>query len=708
MRRSVAVVIRPSTTSSALIANGAFTARAATGIRRRQEPSFMSDNTNTETPATADDVLPEAAADDVVASAEGAPEGEGASADGAESGSQPQRQGRPRRERGGRGGGDRGGDRGERGGRGRDEPRRDHRGRSLDLSPPRFNVDELAAVAGMPLWQSVHDAAIVEVTPAAVVVEVKPLGHEPLKALVKPEELADLTVGNVLKVRLLDPPKEGAGLALASAKQARDLARFDEMQSSVELDAVPGAVVREVKGGYSVALFTNEMFGVGDGAIRAFLPASQATLSRFGPQRGDRIVGAVGDVKVGEVDLERGNIVVSRKAVLFAERDRETKERLSTLKEGDVVTGVVRSIMPYGAFLDVDGLDGLLHRDDISWDHRGRIDQHLRVGQKLEVKVIAVKERKLKLGLRQLRADPWGEVRSAFAQGAVVKGVVTGLADFGVFVKLPLPENPNESIEGLIHVSEISYQKVRHPSAKFQIGEEIEVKVIGLDADNRRMSLSTRALEPNPFQAIAEKFPAGTVVKAKVKTLADFGAFIALSESVDGMVHIGEISWTEHPQHPSELLTIGQEVEAVVMSVDTAKQRVSCSIKRTQENPFDVWEKKYRPGTRHTMKVIRADDKGATLAVEAGLSCYCSWRDLLDKDGNAVERATDAVKQGMNVEVEVRTFDRRFKKVSVSMRAVVEGETKKAYDDYKKKEHTTGGLNSLADKLKGVKLGGGN
>ncbi len=667
----------------------------------------MSDNTAPETPAPADAAAepPPQAPESTAAeshTAAGDASSQSSPGEGAPDGGQRRQGGRGRRERGGRS--ERGRENHNGGARGRDEVRRDHRGRALDLSPPRFNVDELAAVAGMPLWQSVHDAAIVEVTPAAVVVEVKPLGHDAVKALVRPEELADLAIGTALKVRLLDPPKDGEGLPLASAKQARDLARFDEMQGSLDLEAVPGAVVREVKGGYSVALFTTEMFGVGDGAIRAFLPASQATLSRFGPQRGDRIVGGVGDFKVGEVDLERGNIVVSRKAVLFAERDRETKERLSSLKEGDVVTGVVRSIMPYGAFLDVDGLDGLLHRDDISWDHRGRIDQHLRVGQKLEVKVLAVKERKLKLGLRQLRTDPWGEVRAAFAHGSVVKGVVTGLADFGVFVKLPLPENPSESIEGLIHVSEISYAKVRHPSARFQIGEEIDVKVIGLDADNRRMSLSTRALERNPFEAIAEKFPAGTVVKAKVKTLADFGAFIALSESVDGMVHIGEISWTEHPQHPSELLTIGQEVEAVVMSVDTAKQRVSCSIKRTQENPFDVWEKKYRPGTRHKMKVVRADDKGATLEVEAGLSCYCSWRDLLDKDGNAVERATDAVKQGMNIEVEVRTFDRRFKKVSVSMRAVVEGETKKAYDEYKKKEHTTGGLNSLADKLKGVKV----
>lgn len=640
-------------------------------------------------PPGADDDLPEADADAVEASEEG----------GSAEGGEGRRDGRGRRQRG---------ERGERGGRNRDGERRDPRGRKLDLSPPRFNVDELAAVAGMPLWQSVHEGVIVEVTPAAVVVEVKPLGHDPVKTLVKPEELPDLTLGATVKIRLLDPPPAGETLAIGSVKQARDLARFDEMQASLDADGVMGAVVREVKGGYSVALFTDDMFGMGDGAVRAFLPASQATLSRFGPQRGERIVGSSGMFRVGEVDLERGNIVVSRKAALLAERDRQTREQLSSIKEGDVVKGVVRSIMPYGAFLDVHGLDALLHRDDIAHDLRGRIESYVKVGQTIDVKVLQVKERKLKVGLKQLRVDPWGEVRAAFAEGAIVKGVVTGLADFGVFVKLPLPSNPNESIEGLVHISEISFQKVKHPSAKFGIGQEIEVKVLGLDTENRRMSLSTKALEQNPFEAVAQKFPPGTVLKAKVKSLAEFGAFISLADGVDGLVHIGEISWTAHPQHPSELLTIGQEVEAVVMSVDTHKQRVSCSIKRVSENPFDNWEKKYRPGTRHKMKVIRADDKGATLEVEAGLSCYCSWRDLLDKEGNPVERATDAVKQGQEIEVEVRSFDRRFKKVSVSMRAVVENDTRAAYNDYKKKEQAaTGGLNSLADKLKGVKLGDG-
>jgi|GEM_PF-663836 len=586
-------------------------------------------------------------------------------------------------------------------------PRRDGpRHRPIDLSPPKFNVDELLTLAGAPVWQAVHDAVILEVSLVAVIVEVRPQGAEPLKAVVKPEELPDLTVGTALRVRLNDPPAIGEALPSASVKQARDLDRYEAMSKAVNTDdGVMGAVVREVKGGYTVALFTDEAFDVSDGAVRAFMPASQASMSRFGPGKGEKILGSVGRFAVGEVDLERGNIVVSRRAMLVAEREKETKDKLATLKEGAVVTGVVRSIMPYGAFVDVGGLDGLLHRDDIAWDggRGGRIENLLKVGEKLELQVLQVKEHKLKLGLKQLRTDPWAEVRAAFSPGAVVKGTIVGVADFGAFVKLPLPSKPTEHVEGLIHVSEISYAKVKHPSAKFTIGQDVDVKVLGLDAESRRISLSTRALEKNPFEAVAQQFPVGTVVKAKVKSLADFGVFLQISDTVDGLVHIGELSWTEHPKHPSEIVNIGQEVEAVVMNVDVQKQRIGCSIKRTQPNPFDAWEKKYREGSRHTLKVLRADDKGAQLEVEKGLTCYCSWRDLLDSAGNPVERAQDAVKMNQMIEVEVRQFDRRFNKVSVSMRAVVEGETKAAYDDYKKREMGEQKLNTLGDKLKAIK-----
>ncbi len=649
--------------------------------------------TETETTTASTDTTAAAASVDVAAAAEGNGRGPRGPR-----GPRPERGDRPERA-------DRGDRRDRRDAGSRDGPRRDNRNR-LDTSPPRFNVDELVALAGAPVWQAVHDAVILEVNMVAVIVEVRPVGAEALKAIIKLEEVPEPKVGTALRVRLGDPAAVGETLPSASIKHARDLDRYAAMAGAGNNPAgLPGAVVREVKGGYTVALFSDDAFDATDGAVRAFMPASQASLSRFGPGKGEKIVGSVGLFAVGEVDLERGNIVVSRRAMLIAEREKETADKLATIKEGAIVDGIVRSIMPYGAFVDVGGLDGLLHRDDIAWDGgRGaRIESFFKVGERLKVQVLQVKESKLKLGLKQLKVNPWAEVKVAFVEGSVVKGVVVGLADFGAFVKLPLPSNPSESIEGLIHVSELSYAKVKHPSQKLSIGQEIDVKVLGLDPETRRMSLSTKALEANPFEAVAAQFPVGTVVKAKVKSLTDFGAFLQLSDVVDGLVHIGELSWTEHPKHPSEILNIGQEVEAVVMSVDVGRHRVSCSIKRTQENPFDAWASKYKEGSRHTLKVTRADDKGAQLEVEKGLSCYCSWRDLLDKEGNPVERAQDAVKMNDMIEVEVRQFDRRFNKVSVSMRAVVEGETRAAYEAYKKTEQGTQKLNGLADKLKAIK-----
>lgn len=608
----------------------------------------------------------------------------------------------PRRDRGERPRGDR--PRGERSGRDRHDawPRK----RMLDLAPPRFNVDELAALAGPPLWQAVHDATVADVTDAAVFVDVKPLGHAPLRAAVPPAELMGAKAGDAVRVRLGDAPKTGEAVPSASVRQAAALDHLDALTKAADgKESVPGFVVREIKGGYSVSLFADDEDAI-DTGVRAFLPASQASLSRFGP-RGESVVGTSGTFNLVELEPERANVVVSRKARLQAERKEQVAQRLASLKEGDIVKATVKSLVPYGAFLDVGGVDAMVHQSDLTWDGRARSQDVLKVGKTVDVKVLHKNPEtgKIKVGMKQLAQDPWGELRASFAEGSVVKGVVVALADFGAFVRLALPSN-GEHVEGLIHVSEISWSKVKHPSQKLHIGQEIEVKVLGLETEARRISLSTKALEKNPFEAVAERFPEGTIVKAKIKSLADFGAFVELADGVDGLVHIGEISWTAHPNHPSELLNIGQEIEAAVMSIDVGKQRVGLSIKRTQPNPFDLWEKKYQKGKRLKMKVTRVDDRGAHLEVEEGLSCFCPTRDLIGKDGDGrVERGQDAVKMGQEIEVEVLTFDRRFKKVSVSQRAIVDGDTREAYDEYKKKEASEGQkLNPLADKLKNLKV----
>jgi small subunit ribosomal protein S1 len=597
-------------------------------------------------------------------------------------------------------------ERGERGDRGGARRRRDHRGPRVDLSPPRFNVDELAALAGAPLWQAVHDATVADVTEAAVFVEVKPAGHPALRAAVPVVEAAGLKAGDAVRVRLGDPPKTGEAVPTASIRQAKALDGLDKLVAAADgKGAVPGFVVHAVKGGFSVALFADDEDGVLS-SVRAFLPASQASLSRFGPKT-DEVVGHVGQFDIVELEPERANVVVTRKARLAAEKKADLEKRLAEVKEGDVVKATVKTVVPYGAFLDIGGgVDGMVHQSDLTWDGRARSEQVLKPGQIVDVKILSKNPEtgKVKLGIKQLTPDPWAEMRAAFAEGTVVEGTVVALADFGAFVRLMIPSTQTP-VEGLIHVSEISWTKVKHPSQKLKIGDTVKVKVLGLDTDARRISLSTKALEKNPFEAVAEKLPVGTVVKAKIKSLADFGAFVELADGVDGLIHVGEISWTEHPKHPSELLNIGQEVEAVVTNIELGKQRVGLSIKRTQANPFDAWEKKYQKGARLELKVIRVDEKGAWLEVEPGLTCFCFVRDLVGKEGDGqIERAQDAVKVGQTVNVEVKNFDRRFKKVSVSMRAVLENDTREAYDEYKKKEAAEGQkLNPLADKLKALK-----
>ena len=344
-----------------------------------------------------------------------------------------------RRQRGERGR-SQGGERRDRRDRHDHRDHRDHRGPRFDMSPPRFNVDELAALAGPPVWQSVHSGVVADVTEAAVFVDVQPLGQAHVRAAVPTAELPGAKVGDAVRVRLLDAPKAGEPVATASVAQARALDALDAllaMQGKGE--GVPGFVVREIKGGYSVALCARDEDDL-LGSVRAFLPASQATLSRFGPRANDDVVGDGGTFDVVELDPERANVVVTRKARLAAERKQQLAARAADLKEGDVVTATVKSIMPYGAFLDVGGVDGMVHQSDLTWDGRARAAEVLQVGRQVQAKVISKNPEtgKIKLGLKQLQGDPWGEVRTAFAEGSIVEGTIVALADFGAFVRLPL------------------------------------------------------------------------------------------------------------------------------------------------------------------------------------------------------------------------------------------------------------------------------
>lgn len=599
-----------------------------------------------------------------------------------------------RRKRGGGGGGGGGGPGGPGHSRHRGAPR-------VDLSPPRFDAGELAALSGPPLWQSVHPAVVDAVTDAAVFVEVRPAGHEALRAAIPPDDFAgDIPEpGHELEVRLLDPPrgKDGeAPVATASVKQAAELRGLDRiMKAAHEGDPMPGVVIHEVKGGYAVALGAESATEVdAPWVLRAFLPRSQATHSRAADRA---VVGAAETFDVTELEVERANIVVSRKARLAAEARRRAEEMWTTVKEGDVVRGRVRAIVAYGAFLDVNGVDGLLHMSDLSWEHKVKVSDVLKLGQELDLMVVQAdrEKRRLKVGLKQMTPDPWGQARSQLKPGAVVEGDVVALADFGAFVKL------DDGVEGLVHLSEISWDRVKHPSHRFNIGQRVKAKVLDADFHNRRISLSTKALEQNPYAVLAEKYPEGTKTKAKIRSLTEFGAFVEIEEGVEGLVHIGEISWTDRVGHPSEVLTIGDEIDVVVMSVDVSRQRVSCSIKRLTDNPWETIEKKLQRGYRMKAPVVRIVDRGAYFQIDEGITGFCPLRELTSEPAH---RAQEVVRMGQEMEVEVKNFDRRTRKVTLSIRAIVEGDTKRAYDEYKQKEKQTNvsGRLTLGDALGGA------
>ncbi|MCP4499444.1 MAG: S1 RNA-binding domain-containing protein [Deltaproteobacteria bacterium] len=644
--------------------------------------------------------------------------------------------------------------RGGQGGRGRGRNDRNDRndrrgGRSFagprDFGRARFDVEQLTELAGDPLFEAVHEAKLLEIKGSMALLDVSPKGHDALKAKMNADELKSTEIGqtfsvylsssNVLPSAAIVTSKPSAkkipeveAEAKVDATEAKDESesslkeepavvasewaefpwaflqqvlgrdRLDRIgASAVRKERVPGVIAGETRGGYSVSLLPAK--GELEMGLRAFLPKSHATLGRFSTER---VVGATDDFDVTEFEAERANIVVSRRAKLVeAQKELETTA-WDRAKEGEVLECVVKSLVPYGAFVDIGGLDGLLHVSDLSWDRQPRVKDVLREGQmlKLQVLVSDPKSKKLKLGLKQLTEDPWGKVRDALDAGSTVDGTVVGFAEFGVFIHLA------EGIEGLIHTSEISWKQTRRPEERFSIGEEIKVKVLDVDGAHRRISLSTKALEPNPFQAVADRFPVGTVLKAVVSSLADFGAFVQIDENVEGLVHIGELSWTERFDHPSQMLTLGDEVEVVVLKVDVDKQRVGCSIKHLQDNPYQKWESTYKVGTRHKLKVSRLVERGVLFELEEGLTGTCSTKELSNEE--SVSRPAELVKLGQEVEVAVVKYDSRARKVIFSARAVIDGDVRAAYDEYKQREDegSSSANTTLGDAFAGLSLGG--
>jgi len=393
-------------------------------------------------------------------------------------------------------------------------------------------------------------------------------------------------------------------VVVLSKEKAATIKVWEEIKRCYDADeTIAGTITNRVKGGFSV-----------DIGVQAFLPGSQADLR---PIRNlDEMVGKSFDFKILKYNRKRSNIVLSRRVLLEEEREKKRAETLATIHEGKVVDGVVKNITEYGVFVDLGGVDGLLHITDISWGRVKHPSELFSIGDEITVKILNLdlERERVSLGMKQLTPDPWESAAEKYPVGSRVNGRVVSLTDYGAFVEL------EEGIEGLIHVSEMSWtRKIRHPSKVVSVGETIDAVVLDIKPDARRISLGMKQVKPNPWDVISEKYPVGTTIEGKIKNITDFGIFIGIDEGIDGLVHISDISWTKRIKHPSELYKKGDIVQAIVLDIDKESERFSLGIKQLQSDPWETVEQRYEVGKKITGTVTNVTDFGVFVELEEGI-----------------------------------------------------------------------------------------
>jgi len=507
---------------------------------------------------------------------------------------------------------------------------------------------------------------VLEITPDHVTVDVgyKSEGQIPMQEFLKRNRKVDVKVGDQIEV-LIEKKDSEEGLLILSKEKADKVTIWrDVSRSCRENEVMEGEVMSKVKGGLSVDI----------GGVYAFLPGSQIDLK---PVRNlDSLIGQRLKFKVIKFNRKRNNIVLSRRTLLEEERKQLRDETLKNLKEEEIVEGTVKNLTDYGAFVDLGGIDGLLHITDIAWGRIGHPSEKLSVGDRIRVKVLHYdrEKEKVSLGLKQALPDPWEFVEERYPVGTRMKGRVVNITDYGVFVEL------EEGVEGLVHISELSWsKKMKHPSKVVHIGDAVEVMVLDCDPTKRRISLGMKQTEPNPWALIEEKFPVGTKVTGKVKTITDFGIFIGFEEGVDGLVHVSEMSWTKKIKHPSDLYKKGQEVEAVVLNIDPRNERFSLGIKQLMPDPWKDVARRYRRGEVVTGKVTNVTDFGAFIELEEGIEGLVHVSEI---SREKVERPSDVLKVGESASAIVLHIDAHERRIGLSMKGVAEKVEKAEIEKY--------------------------
>jgi small subunit ribosomal protein S1 len=498
------------------------------------------------------------------------------------------------------------------------------------------------------------------------------------------EGVLNLNVGDTVEVLVEEVESEDGQLVLSKEKAER-LKVWDEISNAFDNEeAVEGTIVARVKGGLSV-----------DIGVKAFLPGSQVDLR---PVRNlEALLGEKASFKIIKFNKRRGNIVLSRRALLETERKKMREATLTTLDEGQILDGVIKNLTDYGAFIDLGGIDGLLHITDMSWGRINHPSELFQVGDEIKVKVLKFDQEaeRVSLGLKQIQPDPWIDAGMRYPLGMRIQGKVVSLTDYGAFIEL------EPGIEGLVHVSEMSWTKrVKHPSKVVTIADEVEAVVLDVDERDRKISLGMKQIEENPWTVIEERYPVGTQVSGQVRNITNFGIFVGLEEGIDGLVHVSDISWTEQVKHPSERFEKGDEVNAVVLKIDKENEKFSLGIKQLEPNPWEDILKKFTVGSEITGPVKSVTDFGVFVQLEDGIDGLVYSSELA---ADRIEDPAEHFKEGQEVTALVVKVDANEQKISLSIRAVNDKAERAALKEIAKQQsssQTTTLGDLLAEKLR--------
>ncbi len=491
----------------------------------------------------------------------------------------------------------------------------------------------------------------------------------------------DVKIGDQVEALLVRWDDDDGEIILSRDDKATKIKVWEEITRIHNDDlTIKGLVTARVKGGLSV-----------DIGVNAFLPGSQVDSRPI--KNLESLVGQTFDFKVLKYNKRRGNVVLSRRAILEVEREAQKQETLAVLEVGSVVEGVVKNLTDYGAFIDLGGLDGLLHVTDMSWGRLTHPSEMFQVGDKVTVKVLSFDKEKsrVSLGLKQLQEDPWLTAAQKYVVGEKVTGRVVSLADYGAFVEL------DKGVEGLIHVSEMSWtRKVRNPASILKVGDVVECIILKVDTEAKRISLGMKQVEPNPWDTVAERYPIGTIIEGKIKNITDFGVFIGIDEGIDGLVHISDISWTRRYKHPSEVFKKGDSVRALILAIDRDQERFSLGIKQLEEDPWSVAVAKFPVGETVNGKITNITDFGLFVELADGVEALIHVSESGLPKGKPL---SEAYNLGDEITAKVISLSAADHKIGLSIRRMKKDEDDRLYKDYSDSSRTaasTGGSMSTA------------